>query len=83
MFGGSSDPWIHFPAVYPQNNQICVHFNEFLKDGYRVSAEAVEVCFPHVDGSRAINEGSVGITDGFCKLIIMVGILVIAHSLEA
>ena len=81
--GGCFEPWIHFPEVYPQNNQICIHVNEFLKDGYRVSAESIEVRFPHVDGSRVINDGTVGITDGYCKLIIMTGVLVIAHSLEA
>lgn len=80
--GGCFEPWIHFPEVYPQNNQICIHVNEFLKDGYRVSAESIEVRFPHVDGSRVINDGTVGITDGYCKLIIMTGVLVFAHSLE-
>ena len=58
------------------------HFNEFLH-GYRVSAEAVEVRFPHVDGSRAIHPESVGISDGFAKVLLMVGIAVIVHSLEA
>ena len=82
--GGCFEPCNHhLPEVYPQNNQISVHLNEFLKDGYRLSAEAVEVRFPHVDGSRLIHQGSVGITDGYTKLIIMTGILVIAHSLEA
>ena len=71
------------PAVFPQNSQLAQHFNEFLKDGYRVSAEAVEVRFPHCDGTRQIHPGSVGISDGFGKVMIMVGICVIIHSLEA
>lgn len=67
---------------FPQNTQVSAHIKEFLKDGYRSSAEAVEVKFPHVDGSRTILDGTVGISDGFCKCLIMVGICVICHKLE-
>ena len=70
------------PEVFPQNAQVAQHFNEFLR-GYRVSAEAVEVRFVHVDGTRAIHPQSVGISDGFGKVIIMVGICVIAYKLES
>ena len=62
---------------FPQNTQMSAHFKEFLKDGYRVSAEAVEVKFATGDGSRSIYDGSVGISDGFCKLLIMAGITLI------
>ena len=70
------------PEVFPPNAQVAQHFNEFLR-GYRVSAEAVEVRFVHVDGTRAIHPQSVGISDGFGKVIIMVGICVIAYKLES
>lgn len=70
------------PAVFPQNNQIAQHVGEFLRDGYRSSAEAVEVKFPTVDGTRTIYPGSVGISDGFGKLLIMTGLCAIAHELE-
>ena len=76
-------PTVLSPAVLPQNSQLAQHFNEFLRDGYRVSAEAVEVRFPHCDGTRQILHGTVGISDGFGKVMIMVGICVIVHSLEA
>ena len=68
---------------FPQNVQICAHFKEFLKDGYRISSEAVEVKFPVADGSRQILSGTVGINDGFCKIIIMVGIALICCRLDA
>ena len=56
--------------------QLAQHFNEFLCDGYRLSAEACEVRFPHVDSSRVINAGTVGLTDGFAKVLIMTGVCV-------
>ena len=43
----------------------------------------MEVKFPHVDGSRAIYPGSVGISDGFGKIMIMAGICALAISLDA
>ena len=72
------------PALpdYPQNVQLAAHFREFLKDGYRVGAEAVEVKFQHADGSRRILPSSVGISDGFAKVVIMCGIVLICHKLE-
>ena len=70
------------PEVFPQNSQVAQHFNEFLR-GYRISAESVEVRFPHVDGTRNIHANSVGISDGFGKVILMVGICVIAYKLES
>ena len=57
--------------------------NEFLRDGYRVSAEALDVRFPHIDGSRRILPHSVGLSDGFGKLLIMTGVYVIVHNLES
>lgn len=39
--------------------------------------------FPKVDGTRQILPESVGISDGFGKILLMVGITVIAHSLES
>jgi len=71
------------PAVYPQNSQIAQHIGEFLRDGYRVGAEAVEVKFPHVDGTRTIHPGSVGISDGYGKIMLMAGICALAISLDA
>lgn len=70
------------PAVFPQNSQIAQHVGEFLRDGYRTSAEAVEVKFPTVDGTRTIYPESVGISDGFGKVLIMTGLCAIAHELE-
>lgn len=43
----------------------------------------MEVKFPMGDGTRQIIDGSVGINDGFCKIIIMVGIAKICHCLDA
>ena len=38
--------------------------------------------FPLATSSREILPGHVGINDGFCKVVIMVGIALIAHHLE-
>ena len=43
----------------------------------------MEVKFPYVDGSRTIAPGSVGISDGFGKIMIMAGICALAISLDA
>lgn len=67
---------------FPQNTQIEAHYREFLKNGYKISAESVECKFPTGDGSRTIFPGSVGISDGFCKVLIMVGISLACHQLE-
>jgi hypothetical protein len=66
---------------YPQNVQVAAHFREFLR-GYRSSAEAVQCKFPVVDGSRVVHPHSVGISDGFNKILIMVGITMICHHLD-
>ena len=69
-------------ADFPQNTQTAAHIKEFLKDGYRLSAEAVECKFASGDGSRTIYPASVGVSDGFCKLLLMVGISMICSVLE-
>ena len=73
-----------FPALsdYPQKTQVSAHFREFLKNGYQVSAEAIQTKFPVADGTREIVLGTVGINDGFTKIVIMVGIILITHFLE-
>ena len=68
-------------ADYPQNIQVAAHFREFLQ-GYRPGAEAVETKFPVTDGTRSVVPGSVGISDGFNKVLIMVGICLICDRLE-
>ena len=52
---------------------------EILKYGYKPSYGAVIVKFPHRarDGSRCISSHSVGIVDGFAKILAMLGILII------
>lgn len=67
---------------YPQNVQFSAHFREFLKDGYRIGAEAAVTKFPMGDGTRRVYPGSVGISDGFCKVLIMVGVCLICHDLD-
>ena len=69
--------------VYPSNSQMALHVTEFLRDGYRRSAEAIEIKFPVVDGTRAVLHGQVGISDGYCKILLMYGIVLILHKLEA
>ncbi|CAK9107687.1 Uncharacterized protein SCF082_LOCUS50126 [Durusdinium trenchii] len=69
-------------GYFPQNIQMASHIKEFLKDGYRLSAEAVDCKFVSGDGTRTIYSGSVGVNDGFCKLLIMYGITMICHELE-
>lgn len=72
------------PAVYPSNQQFLAVLPEILKYGYKPSYGAVIVKFPHRarDGSRCISSHSVGIVDGFTKILAMLGILIIIKELE-
>ena len=72
----------HYPAVWPSNLQFCNHVNEFLFFGYRASIGNVEVRFPKRDPTRVIEAGTVGITDGQTKILLMAGIVGILIELE-
>lgn len=72
------------PAVYPSNQQFLAVLPEILKYGYKPSYGAVIVKFPHRarDGSRSISSHSVGIVDGYTKILAILGILIIVKELE-
>lgn len=55
-----------------------------MKYGYKPSYGAVIVKFPHRarDGSRSISSHSVGIVDGYTKILAILGILIIVKELE-
>lgn len=67
------------PAVFPTNAQFASHFKEFIL-GYRPT-ESVECKFPHCGATRVIEEGSVGVVDGFLKILTMIGVCAILHFL--
>ena len=71
-----------FPAVFPSNLQFCNHFNEFLYFGYRTAIGTVEVRFPKRDATRALHPGTVGISDGQTKILIMAAIVAFVVELE-
>ena len=71
-----------FPADYPSNQQFIKHFPEFLRYGYRPHLGAIETKYPYKDGSRAIQPHTVGVVDGFCKIIIMMSIVGFCKELE-
>ena len=68
------------PAVYPTNAQFSLHFREFLT-GYRSSAESIEVKFPKAQANRNIAPFSVGLVDGFLKVLTMMGFISIIDAL--
>lgn len=70
------------PAVWPSNLQYINHFNEFLYHGYRPAIGTVEVRFPKRDATRTIQQGTVGISDGQTKIIIMAAIIGMIVELE-
>lgn len=70
------------PAVWPSNLQYQNHFYEFLYYGYKSGISAVEVRFPARDGTRKLEDGSVGISDGLTKILIMEGIVAFLEELE-
>ena len=70
------------PAVLPSNQQINVHMPEFLAFGYKSAIGNIECKFPLRDGTRLVQNFSVGVTDGHTKIIIMMSIVGIARELE-
>ena len=70
------------PAVWPSNIQFQNHFAEFLYYGYKPSIGVIDVRFPHRDGSRSLADGSVGITDGLTKILLMAAIVGFIEELE-
>lgn len=70
------------PAVFPSNLQFCNHFNEFLFFGYRPAIGTVEVRFPKRDSTRVLTTGSVGISDGQTKILIMASIIGMVVELD-
>ena len=73
---------IQHPADYPSNQQFIKHFGEFVKFGYKPHLGCVETKFPFKDGTRVIQPHSVGIVDGFCKIVIMLSIIVFCKELD-
>jgi hypothetical protein len=70
------------PADYPNNGQFALHFGEFLHYGYRIEAESVMCKFPFSDGSRQIDDWTVGTVDGQTKVLLMLSIVAICYELE-
>ncbi|CAK9015357.1 unnamed protein product [Durusdinium trenchii] len=62
--------------------QFSIHFPEFLKQGYLCSMESIQCKFPHRDGSRTVEDHSVGFTDGQTKVLIMIAIVLFCKELE-
>ena len=70
------------PADFPSNIQFQNHFSEFLAFGYKSSIGTIDVRSPARDGSRQITPGSVGVSDGQTKLLIMAAIILFLEELE-
>ena len=69
-------------AVYPNNQQFSAHFREFVVNGYRLDAEAIVTKFPFADGTRAVEDFTVGVVDGLTKVIICLSIVSFIVELE-
>ena len=59
-----------------------IHFNEFLQCGYRSSIGNVECKFPYRDSTRSIGAHTVGVTDGLCKIMLMMSLVGFVKELE-
>lgn len=71
------------PADFPSNVQFQAHFREFVEHGYKPSLGTVLIKFPGRDGTRSIPSGSVGLVDGFTKVLLMLSIICFLEELEA
>ena len=69
-------------AVFPNNSAISLHYREFLLRGYLPGAEGILTKFPLADSSRELKPFSVGMVDGFCKVVIMLALLAAIDELE-
>ncbi|CAK9099407.1 Uncharacterized protein SCF082_LOCUS46557 [Durusdinium trenchii] len=69
-------------GFFPANTQLTTHFHEFAKFGYKSNIGNVECKFPLRDSSRQIPDFSVGVTDGHCKIVLMMTIVAIVRELD-
>ena len=70
------------PPDFPNNNQFAIHFHNFLNAGYLLSSESIICKFPYADGSRLLADWSVGLVDGFTKVLLMLSIIAFCVELE-
>lgn len=71
------------PAVYPNNCGIAAHWREFAKHGYKSNFDAIQTKFPHAtDGTRGIQDFTVGIVDGQTKILCMMSLVLFVKELE-
>ena len=80
-FSGNVQCWLAL-SDFPNNSQLCMFFREFAQFGYKSSAEAVVTKFPYCDGSRCLEQFSVGVSDGFTKVLLMFLIVSFVEELE-
>ncbi|CAK9080615.1 unnamed protein product, partial [Durusdinium trenchii] len=69
-------------VIFPNNQQIYVIYKEFLEHGYKGALGTVLIKFPHRDGTRSIPAGSVGLVDGFAKIMVMLSVVLFIKELE-
>ncbi|CAL1154103.1 unnamed protein product [Cladocopium goreaui] len=69
-------------GFFPPNVQFETHMMEFLKHGYRSSIGNCEVRFPLATGDRRIRPFTVGLDDGFVKILLMFSIVAFTRELE-
>jgi hypothetical protein len=81
IFSGNVQCWLAL-SDFPNNSQLCMYFREFAQFGYKSSAEAVVTKFPYCDGSRCLEQFSVGVSDGFTKVLLMFLIISFVEELE-
>ena len=67
---------------FPNNSQCSLFFREFAQNGYKSAHDAIVTKFPYGDGSRNLEPYSVGISDGFTKVILMFSIIGFAAELD-
>ncbi len=67
---------------FPNNSQFILFFREFATYGYKSYVDSVVCKFPYADGSRTIELFSVGISDGFTKILLMLSLVAFSWELE-
>ena len=67
---------------FPNNSQFALFFREFVMFGYKSSTDAIVCKFPYADGSRQLEPFSVGMSDGFTKVLLMFALVGFLEELE-
>ncbi|CAK9021468.1 Uncharacterized protein SCF082_LOCUS15362 [Durusdinium trenchii] len=69
-------------VIFPNNGQLCIVIQEFLKTGYCPTFDAIRVKFPYADETRELRDWTTGVVDGQTRVLACFAIVGFCAELE-